>query len=154
MGAVEYSTIEVFVEAICWERRPSTNAVFGRLSAGPGSSDPPNSWYFSQADNRPACQLSCEQEAACHAYSFILNSHPDVAERLMCHGISESLATRQQEANVVSGYKVDCGSQTGKICRSRAEGRGRWGLSFQSMGGGAMWAIVTPRFKVGSQSIF
>ena len=100
---------------ICWERVDTTDSTAGQLSGGPGSTDPPNYYYFSHADgDREACQLACEQEAGCHAYTFHLPGFSG-AWADMCYGISESLAGTEVNANANSAYKADCSSQTSKI---------------------------------------
>ena len=105
----------MFVTEICWERRYNTTAAFARITGGAGSTDPPNYYYLSHADSHATCQLACEQEAGCHAYSFYKAGYADVAYARMCYGVSESLVTTQEELKVNSGYKVNCGSQTSKI---------------------------------------
>ena len=101
--------------AVCWERIDGTSATYGQFNGGVGSTDPPNYYYFSHADgDREACQLACEQEPGCHAYTI---HQPDYANGWanMCFGMSESLAVRRADDKAHSGYKVDCGSQTSKI---------------------------------------
>ena len=102
------------VSAICWERVDGNNAVQDQINS-PGLTHPPNYYYFSHADgDREACQLACEQEPGCHAYTLLLPEHPN-GWADMCYGISESRATRHSTSIAHSGYKVDCGSQTGQI---------------------------------------
>ena len=93
-------------QSICWERRDLMNAVSGRITGGAGSSDPPNYYLFSQAGDREACQVACENEPDCHAYAFFHSSFPGYAG--MCYGISESLAARNGQQGVDSGYKEPC----------------------------------------------
>ena len=94
--------------AICWDRRDNTNAVHGRISGGPGSSDPPNYYYFSQASDRQACQVACENEPDCHAYTFVSPQHTGDDWAGVCYGIKESLARNITGTLIDSGYKVPC----------------------------------------------
>ena len=96
--------------AICWDRRDDTNAIYLAFSGAAGSSNPPNYYYFSQADTREACQVACENEPDCHAYAFHSPEH-DGSWASMCYGIKESLAVMHVQENIHSGYKVPCSGE-------------------------------------------
>ena len=107
---------------ICWERVDTTDSTAGQLSGGPGSTDPPNYYYFSHADgDREACQLACEQEARCHAYVMYLPLSQNAAYGDTCYGVSKSLTRIQETSAANSGYMVDCGSQMSKMLASNWE---------------------------------
>ena len=89
--------------------------VFDRITGGAGSTDPPNYYYFSQASGgNGVCQLACEAEADCYAFTYHLSGSNDGFSN-MCYGISESLTAMQAQARTSSGRRVDCGSQASKI---------------------------------------
>ena len=89
--------------------------LWNQITNGAGSTNPQNYFYFRHADgDREACQLACEQEPGCHAYSLHTPDHGNGWAN-MCYGISEAKTTRNPKSQVNSGYKVNCGNQTGKI---------------------------------------
>ena len=100
---------------VCWKRFPTTTMLFNRITGGAGSTDPPNYYYLGQGlGNSIACQLACEAEAGCYAYSYHLSGSADGLS-YMCYGISESLVAMQEETRTSSGHRVECGSQASKI---------------------------------------
>ena len=104
-----------FVAAVCWERLDSTTMVWNQITGGAGSTSYPNYFYYMHAaGDRDTCQVACEQQSECYAYSLHSPDHGN-GYADMCYGISESRAVRSGSSQVNSGRKVDCGNQTGNI---------------------------------------
>ena len=93
---------------ICWDRHDHVNTVFERITLGAGSTNPPEYYLFADVTSRDECQLACEREPSCYAYTY----HGDVPEMGdwagLCYGISEAMHTNEHHANHYSGFKTHC----------------------------------------------